>query len=166
MALARLIAAEPACVAGRRVLDLGAGSGLVAIAAARAGAKSVLAAEIDPVARVALALNGTANGVSLQPCAIDIGADAPPAIDLVLAGDVYYERVLARRMTAFLKRCRATGIEVLVGDPGRAWLPLDLLQRIAAFEVADFGGGKKHPVPAAVYAFAPGSRQPITAQEV
>ncbi|TGQ96195.1 methyltransferase, partial [Mesorhizobium sp. M1C.F.Ca.ET.204.01.1.1] len=110
---------HPEIVTGRRVLDLGAGSGLVAIAAAKAGAAEVIAAEIDRNGIVALGLNAAANGVAITVIGEDVTAGPPPAVDLVLAGDVFYGHEVARRVIPFFDRCLAAGIEVLVGDPRR-----------------------------------------------
>jgi predicted nicotinamide N-methyase len=153
IALARHVLDNPGLVAGRRVLDLGAGSGLVGIAAARAGAV-VTAAETDPAGVAAIALNARANGVRVEIVSHDL-LDAPLLpVDLVLAGDVFYAPGVAARMLAFLERSNAAGIDVLVGDPGRADLPVSRLRRIAAFTVADVASAA---VPAGIYAIA-GSR--------
>lgn len=138
-ALARHVLDHPTTVAGRRVLDLGAGSGLVAIAAARAGATAVIAAEIDPYALAALRLNAEVNGVAVTILGEDITEGPPPAADIVLVGDLFYDPAIAPRVTAFLARCRAAGGEVLVGDPGRAHLPLSRLTALAVYPVSDFG---------------------------
>ena len=139
LALARHVLDHLGTVAGRRVLDLGAGSGLVGIAAMKAGAAAVLAAETDGYGQAALHLNAAANGVTLTPVALDIAADAPPPVDLVLAGDVFYAPEIARDMLAFLDRCCAAGIDVLIGDPERRDLPRDRLRRIAEYPVGDMG---------------------------
>lgn len=141
LALARHLVARPEAASGRRVLDLGAGGGVVAIAAARAGAGSVLAADIDPHAVAALKLNAEANGVDIAIIAEDILGGEPPLVDLVLVGDLFYTPALAARVARFLDRCRAEGIEVLVGDPGRGPLPLERLKFVAEYDVPDFGGG-------------------------
>jgi predicted nicotinamide N-methyase len=155
VALARHVLERPRTVAGRRVLDFGAGCGLVAIAAARAGAAQVLAAEIDPHGRAAISLNAAANGVDVSILAQDV-ADLPvPAADLVLAGDVFYDRRTARRSLRFLDRCLEAGLDVLVGDPGRPDLPLGRLSRIAGYaDVAGFAAGAA-PGGAAVFALVP-----------
>ncbi|KUM23510.1 SAM-dependent methyltransferase [Mesorhizobium loti] len=156
--LARYIFDRPSTVVGRRVLDLGAGSGLVGIAAAKAGAGGVIAAEIDRNGVVALGLNAAANGVAIAIVGEDITAGPPPAVDLVLAGDVFYGRAVARRVVPFLDRCLAAGIEVLVGDPGRAWLPRQRLRLLAEYQVPDVGGnGGGAPKPSGVFAFVPAS---------
>ena len=124
LALARYLSEHPAAVRQRRVLDLGAGGGIVAITAARAGAAHVLAAEIDAAGAAALALNAEANAVAIEVTSTDLLDGEPPAVDLVAVGDLFYEPALARRVTGFLERCHAAGLDVLVGDPGRADLPL------------------------------------------
>jgi predicted nicotinamide N-methyase len=139
LALARHILDRPRTVAGRRVLDLGAGSGIVAIAAAKAGASQVLAAEIDAYAIAALRLNAAANEVVLSVLSNDLTAGPPPLVDLVVVGDLFYERGLAERVTAFLDRCLDRGAEVLIGDPGRAFLPLSRLCLVAEYPVLEFG---------------------------
>ena len=143
VALARHVLDHPELVHGRRVLDLGSGSGLVAIAAARAGAASVSAAEIDPNGRVALALNAEANGVTLSVLEDDIVAGAPRAVDVVLAGDVFYDPSVAGPMLAFLDRCQAAGQYVLVGDPYRSALPLQRLRRLIDYQVSDVGSARQ-----------------------
>lgn len=151
-ALARYFLDHPQAMQGRSVLDLGAGSGLVAIAAVKAGAVSVAAADIDPLAAVAARLNAAANGVDVSMIEDDLTLGLPPAVDVVAVGDLFYDRELALRVTAFLDRCLVAGIEVLVGDPGRAFLPYQRLRPIAEYQVADFGdaGATK---PAGVFSF-------------
>ncbi|TAV51489.1 methyltransferase [Rhizobium leguminosarum] len=150
--LARHLLDQPEIVAGRRVLDLGAGSGLVAIAAAKAGAVAVTAVDIDANAIAAIGLNATINGVNIVAVAADIIGDSPPETDLLVVGDLFYDPALALRVMAFLRRCQASGIEVLIGDPERAYLPQDELRRIATHAVADFGGGGGgEAVPAGVF---------------
>lgn len=150
--LARYILDRPQTVAGRRVLDLGAGSGLVGIAAAKAGARAVIAAEIDRNGIAAIGLNAAANGVEIITFDKDITKGPPPAVDLVLAGDVFYGREVARRVIPFFDRCLAAGIEVLVGDPGRADLPLSRLRLLAEYQVPDFGEGTASR-PSGVFSF-------------
>jgi predicted nicotinamide N-methyase len=127
-------------VRGKRLLDLGAGSGIVGIAAAIRGAASVIAAEVDPNGIAALKLNAVANGVSIAPIGDDLLDFSPPDVDVVAVGDLFYEAALAERVTVFLDRCLAEGIACLVGDPGRAPLPLHRLERIGQYAVPDFGG--------------------------
>jgi predicted nicotinamide N-methyase len=134
-ALARYLLDHPGQVAGREVLDLAAGSGLVAIAAAMAGAARVAASETDPLAVGAIGLNADVNGVSLAPTLGDILDGDARGADVVLAGDVFYERPMAQRLLPFLLRARAAGALVLVGDPGRAYLPRHRLAMVAAYDV-------------------------------
>ncbi|MGX8010390.1 class I SAM-dependent methyltransferase [Mesorhizobium sp. ORM8.1] len=152
--LARYILDNPSIVAGKRVLDLGAGSGLVGIAAAKAGARDVMAAEIDRNGVAAIDLNALANGVAIDVVGEDVTAGPPPAVDLVLAGDVFYGQEVGQRMIPFLDRCLAAGIEVLIGDPGRAWLPRSRLHLLGEYQVPDVGGnGGGEQKPSAVFAF-------------
>lgn len=143
LALALYLRDHPEAVAGRRVLDLGAGSGLVAIAAARAGAAHVTAAETDPSGLVALSINAAANGVAVEALGDDLLDGPPPEAEVILVGDLFYDRALARRATAFLDRCVAAGGTVLVGDPGRAHLPHRRLSPIGRYEVPDVGGARQ-----------------------
>lgn len=154
LALARHILDHPEIVAGRRVLDLGAGSGLVGIAAVKAGAAKVLAAETDSHARIAIGLNAAENGAAVELFEGDALAGALPAADIVLAGDVFYDKDVAARMLVFLDRCLAAGIAVLVGDPGRAPLPRDRLRALAEYAVADVGDGAAR-TPAWVFVLEP-----------
>ena len=131
--------AYPEIVRGRRVLDLGAGSGLVGIAAARMGASSVMAAEIDPHGVVAIGLNAALNGVTISVLAGDVLSEPPADVDLVLVGDLFYAPGLAARTLACLDRYVAAGAQVLIGDPGRDDLPLARLERVADYFVPDFG---------------------------
>lgn len=141
LALARHIQAHPELVAGKLVLDLGAGSGLVGITAARAGAH-VRAAEIDPNGRAAIALNAAANGVDIQLHNIDVAGPVPPDIELIAAGDVFYNPDVAAAMLPFLRRCQVAGIAVLIGDPDRRDLPLDQLELLASYPVSDVGDAR------------------------
>ncbi|MBB5662485.1 putative nicotinamide N-methyase [Rhizobium leguminosarum] len=140
--LARHLLDRPEVVAGRRVLDLGAGSGLVAIAAAKAGAAAVTAVDVDANAIAAIGLNAAINGVDIIAVAADIIEARPPEkTDLLFVGDLFYDPALAVRVMAFLRRCQTAGIEVLIGDPERAYLPQAQLKRIATHAVAEFGAG-------------------------
>jgi len=138
LALVEHLSRDPDCVRGRRVLDFGAGSGVVAIAAALAGASHVRACEIDPVGRVAISLNSAANGVAVDVIPPDRAADAVSDIDLMLAGDTFYDATVAAAATAFFARCVERSVSVLVGDPGRAHLPHGRLSEIARYPVRDF----------------------------
>ncbi|WP_230530118.1 class I SAM-dependent methyltransferase [Microvirga roseola] len=133
-ALARYILDNPETVRGRRVLDFASGSGLVAIAAMKAGAAEVMACDIDSFAIAAMALNAEANDVTITPVQADlVGQDQ--GWDTVLAGDICYERDLAEKVTDWLFALSRRGATVLIGDPGRSYLPQDRLERLAAYEV-------------------------------
>jgi predicted nicotinamide N-methyase len=133
-ALARYILDHPQEVAGKSVLDFGAGSGLVAIAAAKAQAAPVLAAEIDALALAAIALNAAANGVFVEEIENDIiGTNG--RWDTILAGDMCYERPLAERLTTWLRSLASDGARVLIGDPGRNYFPERGIQRLATYDV-------------------------------
>ncbi|WP_210493697.1 class I SAM-dependent methyltransferase [Microvirga antarctica] len=133
-ALARYVLDHPDSVRGRRVLDFASGSGLVGIAAMMAGAAHVTAADIDPFAIAAIGLNGAANGVSLTACQTDlVGSDL--GWDTVLAGDICYERDLARAVTDWLFGLQRRGATILLGDPGRAYLPHSRLELLAQYQV-------------------------------
>lgn len=145
-ALALYLRDHPEAVAGKTVLDFGAGSGLVGIAAMKAGAKSVIAIERDAVGEVAIALNAAANGVEL---ALWTGSDMPE-VDVVLAGDVFYSADVVARSLPVLTELAEKGAIVLVGDPFRRDLPLDRLELIGEYLVADMGGSA--PVRSGVFA--------------
>ncbi len=133
-ALARHLLDHPELAAGRRALDFASGSGLVAIAAMKAGADVAEAADIDPFALAAMKLNAELNGVTIRPRGEDlIGRDE--GWDVVLAGDICYERDLAARVTDWLAGLAARGATVLIGDPGRAYLPKDRLEAVATYQV-------------------------------
>jgi predicted nicotinamide N-methyase len=137
-ALARYVLDNRSAVARLRVLDLAAGSGLVAIAAARAGAAPVIAADIDAFTDPAIALNAEANDVYIEVLTedqLDRPASPQPRYDVILVGDLFYERDTAALALAFLDRHAATGARVLVGDPGRTYLPKDRLARLAEYSV-------------------------------
>ncbi len=132
--LARHVLDHPQLVAGKTVLDFATGSGLVAIAAARAGAASVTASDIDPFAAPALALNAKANAVSIPFDGRDlIGIDE--GWEVVLAGDVFFEAPLAARLVPWFERLASRGATILVGDPGRAYLPRDRMEALGTYEV-------------------------------
>lgn len=131
--VARYILDHPHIVAGRRVLDVASGSGLVAIAAALAGAATVTANDIDPYALAAIALNMSASGVTVTVNGDDLLSGDGGDAEVVLAGDVFYNREMSERMLAFLERVAARGATILVGDPGRDHLPHDRLQVISSY---------------------------------
>jgi predicted nicotinamide N-methyase len=134
VALARYLLDNPDVAAGRRLLDVGSGSGLVAIAAGRAGAAAVFASEPDPLARAAIELNAGANGVSRPQC---IGSvfDSGPTAEVVVAGDVWYERELAGRVAGYLEAAAAGGANVLTGDIGRSYFPRDRYRLLVSYEL-------------------------------
>ena len=134
-ALARYLMDNPEVVAGKRVIDFASGSGIVAIAAARAGAASVLAADIDGFCGAAVALNAEANGVSVDFTDLDLLDAPPPPAHVLLAGDICYEKPLAERVMAWLGEARAGGARVLIGDPGRSYFPRSGLVKLAEYEV-------------------------------
>ena len=133
-ALARYVLDNPATVAGGSVLDFASGSGLLAIAALKAGASAVTAAEIDAVGLAAIALNAAANGVSVPAGSADlIGRDE--GWDAILVGDAFYERPLADRLLPWIRSLARRGADVLLGDPGRSYFPGDGIERLAAYAV-------------------------------
>jgi predicted nicotinamide N-methyase len=136
LAIACYLNDHPSAVAGRRVFDFAAGSGLCAIAALAAGADMAIANDIDPFAIAAIELNGRANRRRLATLRRDVlDEDEPPEVDIILAGDCWYEAGLAERALPWLRRARDRGIEVLIGDPGRRYLPRAGLDELACYEV-------------------------------
>ncbi|OJU10667.1 MAG: hypothetical protein BGN86_00810 [Caulobacterales bacterium 68-7] len=150
IALAMYLRDHPETVAGRRVLDLGCGSGLVAIAAALAGAEQVSAVDLDPRALIATRLNAHLNGVN-----VTAEGTPPPAheLDLILAGDVFYDPQVSIETAATLDAWAAAGVPTVVGDPWRRALPKARLRRMADYDVMDFGGAAM--MPAAVFEWIP-----------
>ena len=135
-ALARYVLDHAELVRGKRVLDLASGSGLVGIAAMKAGAREVTAADIDRFAGVAAQINATENGITLNICADDLLRGASDAQwDAVLAGDIFYERDTAELALDFLSRQARGGATILIGDPGRSYLPKDRLTHLAEYRV-------------------------------
>jgi predicted nicotinamide N-methyase len=134
-ALARYILDHSHLIRGRTVFDLAAGSGLVAIAAVRAGAAAVTANEIDPLAVAAIAANADANDVKITAVLGDVLSGDADGAEVVLAGDVFYSKAMTDRVLPFLRRAAARGALVLVGDPGRAYLPREHLESVAVHEV-------------------------------
>jgi predicted nicotinamide N-methyase len=139
-ALARYVLDSPEVVTGRSVLDLGSGSGLVAVAAALAGADRVVASEIDPFGHTAIAVNAELNGVGPVTVVGDVLGEPPPPVDVVLAGDVCYDREMSDRVLPWLEAARAQGADVYLGDPGRPYVPTGRLTAVATFEVPDTEG--------------------------
>jgi predicted nicotinamide N-methyase len=133
-ALARWLLDHPDAARGRRVLDFGAGSGLAGIAAARAGAARVCAADIDPVALVAIRANAALNGADLDTTARDLVGERDLPFDLVLAGDVTYDAPTARRVLSWLRTLAALGREVYLADPGRGHVPDGCCEPVAVYD--------------------------------
>ena len=134
-AVARHVLDAPALVAGRRVLDLATGSGLCALAARLAGAAAVTAVDVDPVAVQAVRLNAALNGLEVQARCADLLDGPPPEVDVVLAGDVFYDAGMAARVSGWLAAARAASAQVLVGDPGRHYLPQARVTPVGAYDV-------------------------------
>ncbi len=134
-ALSRYVTDNPACVRGLTVLDLASGSGMVAIAAARAGAAHVTASDIDAFAVVSMTMNAGLNGVSLSAAGTDLLEHPPGAFSVILVGDLFYEKNIAARALAWLRLAQANGARVLIGDPGRSYLPKDSLEKLAEYNV-------------------------------
>lgn len=160
-ALARYLLAHPERVAGRRVLDVGTGGGICAIAAALAGAARVQARDVDPMALAALAANAALNGVEVEPIEGDPPEGAVGDWDVILAADLWYERFLAASMTSWLRSQAGRGRLVLLGDRGRAYFPRRGVQALAWFEVVDVAdteaGAEVH---SAAWEFIPPRQQP------
>jgi predicted nicotinamide N-methyase len=134
-ALARYILDHADIVGGKSVLDLATGSGLVAIAAMKAGAGSVLAADIDLFAVAAARLNAQANDVEVTVTDRDLLGDEPARFDVILVGDLFYEKALAERVHAWLSVAKSNGAHVLIGDPGRSYLPKSALEHLIDYNV-------------------------------
>lgn len=134
-ALARYMLDNPGLVAGRTVLDFAAGSGIVGLACLRAGARAALACDIDPFAIAAMRLNAAANGLALDITSEDLVGRPMGGIDIVLAGDVCYERPMAERVIGWLRDLAEAGKIVIMGDPGRAYLPAEGLEEVADYIV-------------------------------
>lgn len=134
LAIARYLVDRPEEVAGKSVLDVATGSGLCALVAARVGGGPVHAIDSDPLAEAAVAVNARANDLHVSVRLADPLADPPPDVDVVLAGDVCYEETMAARMLDWLSAAAANGSRVLLGDPGRRYLPHGL-EPVATYAV-------------------------------
>lgn len=135
LAIGRYLREHPESVAGRRVFDVASGSGLCAIASMRAGAAQATGADIDAFAAAVIELNARANGRRVTVVHRDVLDDEPPDVDVILAGDCWYDARLAERVLPWLRRAHERGIDVLAGDPGRRYLPTDELVELASFDV-------------------------------
>lgn len=134
-ALSRYVLDNPEIVAGKSVLDFGAGSGLIGIAAAKAGAKTVLSADIDLFAVEAITLNAGSNGVRIEATSEDLVGVENRGWEVILVGDMCYERPLAERIEVWLRRLAAERVTVLIGDPGRTYLPKTGLEKLVSYAV-------------------------------
>ncbi|WP_416896710.1 MAG: class I SAM-dependent methyltransferase [Minwuia sp.] len=134
-ALARYVLDNPETVAGKRVIDFAAGSGLVAIAAARAGASSVTANDIDPFSHHAMRMNAEANSIAMDIVEDDIVGDPLTAYDVILAADICYEQPLSGQVEAWFRTLAASGRPVLMGDPGRNFRPSERMEKLAHYAV-------------------------------
>ncbi|MDQ2964985.1 MAG: 50S ribosomal protein L11 methyltransferase [Chloroflexota bacterium] len=134
LAIGRYLREHPEVAEGRRVFDVASGSGLCAIASMHAGATRATGADIDPFAAAAIDLNARANGCRVTVVRRDVLDDEPPDADVILAGDCWYDADLAKRVLPWLHRARDKGIDVLVGDPGRRYLPTDELVELASYD--------------------------------
>jgi predicted nicotinamide N-methyase len=134
LAIGRYLREHPEAAAGRRVFDLASGSGLCAIASMHAGAARASGADIDAFAAAAIQLNARANGCRVTVVLRDVLDEDPPDVDVILAADCWYDADLAGRVLSWLHRARDRGIDVLVGDPGRRYLPTDELVELASYD--------------------------------
>ena len=160
LAIAHHLFEEPGEVAGRTVLDLGAGSGLCGIVASQQGATSVVAADTDPLATAAIELNARPNGVRVTVVRRDLLSGPPPGVDVVLAGDVCYQAPMAGRVLPWLEAAAQDGARILLGDPGRAYLPSGL-ELVARYDVRTSRELEDAPrKPSAVYAISAAEGSP------
>lgn len=134
-ALARFVLDYSSTVENLRVLDLATGSGLVAIAAVQAGSASIIATDIDEFATTAAAMNAGLNQVSLNIKLEDVLQQHPLPADVILVGDLFYEKTLAARCLTWLRQAHEQGAKVFIGDPGRSYLPKDQLEKLAEYNV-------------------------------
>lgn len=148
-ALSHYVLDNPDLVRGKLVLDLASGSGLVAVAAAMAGAAQVVANDIDPMCEAAVALNAELNGVSIDYLGGNLLDGDPPDYDVILAADVFYEQTPARLFRTMLERCHANGSLILAGDPGRTYFPRDAFRQVAEYAVETTTEIENNPVKSA-----------------
>lgn len=135
-ALARYLLDGPALVAGKRILDLGAGSGLCGICAVRCGAAQVICADVDPLSQMAILLNAAANDVDIELHRDDLLAETcPRAVDVLLLGDLFYEAAMAQRVLAVARTYRDAGSLVIAGDPQRSYFPRESFTQVATYSV-------------------------------
>lgn len=134
-ALARYVLDHSSMVENLKILDLATGSGLVAIAAARAGCASIIAADIDEFATTAAEMNAELNQVSFDIQLDDLLPHGPPLVDVILVGDLFYEKTLAARCLAWLRKAQEQGAKIFIGDPGRSYLPWEQLEKLAEYNV-------------------------------
>ena len=134
-ALSRYLLDTPETVHGKQVIELASGSGMVGIAAIKAGAATVLSADIDLFSVAAIEVNAALNDVQLEFTSEDLLNDAPPNADLILVGDLFYEKGVAERCLTWLQQAQVKGIDVLIGDPGRSYLPKHQLVKVAEYSV-------------------------------
>ena len=134
-ALARHVLDHPELVGGKRVVDLASGSGLVGIAAMKAGAASVVAADIDAFSVEAIGINADINRVCIEATGRDLLEQPATGADVILVGDLFYEKVLAKKVFAWLEEAEGRGIVTLIGDPGRSYLPRDRLTKLGEYKV-------------------------------
>ena len=134
-ALARYLLDNPHLITNKTVLDLGAGSGLTALAARKAKATRVLAADVDQISCAAARLNAEANNLPLETTSEDVLNDLPAPFDVLLVGDLFYERPLANRVMAYLEAAQDNGSEILVGDPERTYFPRDRFTQLGLYDV-------------------------------
>ncbi len=134
-ALARYLLDTPEISGGKRVLDLGAGSGLTAIAPMLRGAAGVVANDVDAIALVACALNAAVNGVTIETSCDDLLQTEPEAFDVVLVGDLFYERALADKVLTYINVAASRGAVVLIGDPQRSYFPRGRFSKVADYRV-------------------------------
>ncbi len=162
-ALARYILDNPGCVRGKTVIDIACGSGLVAIAAAKAGAANVTANDIDPYSAAAVALNADLNGVAVTFDGTDLLDGTPPQADVFLAGDIAYEKAMSSAMLTFFSRAAALGSRVFIGDPHRTYFPKEGLIRVAGYDIITTADIEDAGIkPASVWTFLP---EPLPAQD-